>query len=264
MPVRRTARASFFGQSSSAPYSSQLVLRDTGDCGVALATNVNVKAGDLVLSCPVPADEIGSAHSKQSSESMQIGRRVHWDIRGQTTVSQKTAQHIRGQTPPHIIKYAFHANDPNCRLDVVTPAGGSGDTWIIAAEEEFSELAGQGQLFVNVYARRDIYAGGLLTYNFNSFEERLSEDFTCMFSHKEIQGFDFLDGGEKQSLFDSGIAFPHVAAQGPNSKRVGLKENGEFGKALATFQPLASGDIALINYIQPHELVAVDQKNMHR
>jgi len=243
---------------------SLLSLHDLGNHTV-LSTNNNVPAGALVLSSPVPVDEIGSRQDKHGKRSMQIGKEVHWDIRGQKTFPMQIGQHLRGQTSPHIIKFAFHANDPNCRLDVVTPADGSGETWVIAAEEDFSDLASKGKLFVNMYARRHISVGSLVTYNFNSYEENLGEEnrFTCMFSRKDVKGFDHLGVKEKQAIFDSGIAFPHIAAQAPTAKKVGLKDNGDFGKALATFQPLKIGDIAMINHIQPHELVKTEDKNMH-
>jgi hypothetical protein len=78
-------------------------------------------------------------------------------------------------------------------------------------EEEPSLRADAGEK-LNFYALRDLEAGDLLSFNYNTTEWSMATPFTCGMSGTEVSGFSSLDVNKQRFLASEGLIVPHVYA----------------------------------------------------
>jgi hypothetical protein len=78
-------------------------------------------------------------------------------------------------------------------------------------EEEPSLRADAGAT-LNFYALRDMEAGMLLSFNYNTTEWSMATPFTCGMTGVEVSGFSNLDVTKQRFLASEGLIVPHVYA----------------------------------------------------
>jgi hypothetical protein len=76
-------------------------------------------------------------------------------------------------------------------------------------EEEPSLRADAGEK-LNFYALRDMEAGALLSFNYNTTEWYMATPFTCGMTGIEVSGFSTLDLTKQRFLASEGLIVPHV------------------------------------------------------
>jgi hypothetical protein len=65
---------------------------------------------------------------------------------------------------------------------------------------------------LNFYALRDLEAGDLLSFNYNTTEWSMATPFTCGLSGTDVSGFSTLDVCKQRFLASEGLIVPHVYA----------------------------------------------------
>jgi hypothetical protein len=76
-------------------------------------------------------------------------------------------------------------------------------------EEEPSLRADTGEK-LNYFALRDMEAGALLSFNYNTTEWSMATPFTCGMTGVQVSGFKTLDLSKQRFLASEGLIVPHV------------------------------------------------------
>lgn len=143
--------------------------------GSGLYATKAFQAGAIVMHAHIAAQNV---RNFKTMHSIQISEDDMWDCHNESDVCM-----------------LMHAYDPNCMLQVVEVVH---DQIVI----------GRSML---VIARRPIKVDESLTLNYNSFEfAPFSCPFTCFETGRRVDGFQNARDDEKEFLFNSGLAFPHI------------------------------------------------------